>query len=83
MGMYLMDMYLMGVHHVHLIGVHPMDVHLMNMPLSWASLAGMHLPLSAPTPALESRRSNLSRATMLISAGRSPAEVSRGWKTGR
>jgi hypothetical protein len=29
---------------VYLIGVHLMDVYLMNVPLSWASLAGMHLP---------------------------------------
>jgi len=25
-------------------GMHFMDIHLMNVPLSWASLAGMHLP---------------------------------------
>ena len=35
-GMHLMSMHLMGM---HLIGV-----HLMNVPLSWASLASMHLP---------------------------------------
>jgi hypothetical protein len=45
-----MGIHLMGV---HLIGVHLMDEHLMNVPLSWASLAGLfrgYVAASAPKP---------------------------------